>query len=85
MYNFTIHNVLCFYFPYLLTQTAQWRCVCAACYCITQCATYVSTFGCRQFTTLHHVYCKSVLTAVTCVRLVSGQSYLACFILYVCY
>ena len=61
------------------------RCVCAAWYCLTQFATYMSRFGCRQFTTLQHVYCQSVLMAVTCARLVSRQCYLAKFIVPVCY
>ena len=39
----------------LLTHTAQWRCVCTACYCLSQFATYMSRFGCRKFTTPQHV------------------------------
>ena len=61
------------------------RCVYAACCCLTQFATYMSRFGCRQFTALQHLYCKSILTAVTCARLVSGQCYLTYFILHFCY
>ena len=38
----------------------------------------------RQFTILQHVYSESVLTAVTCAKLVSGQSYPAYFLLHAC-
>ena len=54
MYNFTIHTALFFSFS-LLTQTAQWRCVCTACYCLTEFTTYMSIVRCRQFTTLQNV------------------------------
>ena len=61
------------------------RCVCEACCCLTQFATYMSRFGCRQFTTLQHVYYKRLLTAVTCARPVNGQCYPAYFRVPVCY
>jgi len=65
MYNFTIHTVLCFSFTSLSWHRQHnVRCVCEYCNCLTQFATYTSRLGCRQFTTLQHVYCKSVLRAV---------------------
>ena len=86
MYNFTIHTVLCSSFSSLSWHRQHnVRCVLEACYCLTQFATHISRLGCRQFTTLQHVYCKSILTAVTCARQVSGQSYPACLTMYVCY
>ena len=85
-YNFTKHTALCFSFSSLSWHTHHsGRSVCGACYCLTEFATYMSTVVYRQFTTLKHVYCKSVLSAVTCARLVSGQSYSAYFIMHVCY
>jgi hypothetical protein len=86
MYNFIVHAVLCFSFSSLSSHRQHnGQCVCGACCCLTQLATYMSRFECRQFTTLQHVYCKSVLTAVTCAALVNGQSYSAHFILRICY
>ena len=43
-----------------------------AIYCLTEFATYMSRFGCRQFTILQYVYCKSVLTAAIRARLSGG-------------
>jgi len=39
----------------------------------------------RQFTNLQHLYCENLLTAETCARLLSVQSYLAYFVAHVCY
>jgi hypothetical protein len=50
-----------------------------ACYSFVGSAQGMSKFGSRQFTTLHLVYCKTLLTALVPERRVAVQTSLAYF------
>jgi len=45
-------------FPLSWHRQHNGRCVCEACYCLTEFATHMSRFGCDQSITLQHVYLR---------------------------
>ena len=49
-------------FPLSWHRQHNGRCVCKACYFLTESTTHMSRFACRHFTVLLHAYCESVFT-----------------------